>query len=324
MVIGFLLQQSDNSMRILLTGGSGMVGRNLREHPLASQFEISAPASSELNLLNRDAVAQYIQELRPHLVIHAAGKVGGIQANMADPVGFLVDNSLMGIHVIQEAARAGVNHCVNLASSCIYPRHAANPLHENQILTGELEPTNEGYALAKISAVRLCEYIRQVDSTKAYTSLIPCNLYGRYDKFDPANSHMIPAVIRKIHEAREAGLPSVEIWGDGEARREFMYSGDLADCVFTVVEKMLADESIPPLMNVGIGVDYSINEYYQAVAEVIGFKGSFSHDLDKPVGMRQKLIDSSQIHGIGWSANTSLHAGIEKTYEYFLREYQNG
>jgi len=311
-------------MRILLTGGSGMVGRNLREHPAATQFEIIAPESSELDLLDRNSVAQYIRKLRPHLVIHAAGKVGGIQANLADPVGFLVDNSLMGIHVIQEASQAGVNHCINLASSCIYPRHAKNPLQEKQILTGELEPTNEGYALAKISAVRLCEYIRQSDATKAYTSLIPCNLYGRYDKFDPASSHMIPAVIRKIHEARQAGLPSVEIWGDGEARREFMYSGDLADCVFTMVEKMLLGESVPPLMNVGIGVDYSINEYYHAVAEVIGFQGTFRHDLDRPVGMHQKLIDSSQIHGIGWSANTSLRAGIEKTYEYFLRESKNG
>lgn len=301
-----------------------MVGRNLLEHPSAANVDFLAPSSRELDLLNQQAVADYMRKHQPDLVIHAAGKVGGIQANMADPVGFLVQNSLMGFHVINEAYQTGVPYCVNLASSCMYPREAVNPLKESQILTGELEPTNEGYALAKITATRLCQYISQVDSCKSYTTLIPCNLYGRHDKFDPDNSHMIPAVIRKIHEAHKAGAPTVEIWGDGEARREFMYAKDLADCVFTVIGKMASGADLPALMNVGIGTDYTINEYYQTVADVLGYKGEFVHDLNKPVGMRQKLIDSSHINALGWQAGTPLYQGIEKTYQFFLKEVNHG
>lgn len=311
-------------MRILLTGSRGMVGRNLLEHPAAAEFEFLTPGSDELDLLDQKAVAIYMQQYKPDLVIHAAGKVGGIQANMADPVGFLVKNTLMGVHVINEAHAASVPYCINLASSCMYPRKAANPLQEEQILTGELEPTNEGYALAKITATRLCQYISQIDSSKNYTTLIPCNLYGRHDKFDPANSHMIPAVIRKIHEAHQAGAPAVEIWGDGEARREFMYAEDLADCIFTTIEKMVSGVDLPTLMNVGIGQDFTINQYYRTVANVLGYQGEFVHNLTKPVGMRQKLIDSSRIHTLGWQAGTSLQQGIEKTYQYFLKEVNHG
>lgn len=311
-------------MRILLTGSSGMVGQNLLEHQSAAGFDFLTPSSQELDLLNRNSVADYLHQMKPDMVIHAAGRVGGIQANMADPVGFLVENSLMGIHVINEAHRAGIRYCINLASSCMYPRQAPNPLNEEMILTGELEPTNEGYALAKITATRLCQYISQMDLSKSYTTLIPCNLYGRHDKFDPLNSHMIPAVIRKIHEAREADVPNVEIWGDGEARREFMYASDLADCVFTVIEKMVNGRALPPLMNVGIDTDYSINEYYRAVADVLGYEGEFVHDLERPVGMRQKLIDSSRIRANGWKATTSLHEGIRRTYDYFLKDVNHG
>ncbi|WP_304525784.1 GDP-L-fucose synthase [Halomonas sp. I5-271120] len=311
-------------MRILLTGGSGMVGRNLLDHASAREYEILAPRSRELNLLDREAVAEYLRENKPDLLIHAAGRVGGIQANMADPVGFLVENTQMGVHVINEAYRAGISHCINLSSSCVYPRNAPNPLSEDQILTGELEPTNEGYALAKITAMRLCQYISQISGSAHYTTLIPCNLYGRHDKFDPANSHMIPAVIRKIHEARQSNASSVEIWGDGEAQREFMYVEDLADCVFSVAEKMRIGDEVPDVMNVGIGRDYSVNEYYQAVASVIGFEGEFVHNLSKPVGMRQKLIDSTKINQLGWMPSTELSVGIEKTYRFFLEEVTNG
>lgn len=307
-------------MRIFLTGGSGMVGQNLQAHSYALDCEVLAPSSRELNLTDQQAVLAYVQDNRPDVVIHAAGQVGGIQANMADPVGFLVNNSLMGLHVINAAHKAGVKYCVNLASSCMYPRSAPNPLKEAQILTGELEPTNEGYALAKITATRLCQYIRRMDESARYLTLIPCNLYGRHDKFDPAQSHMIPAVIRKIHEAREQGADTVEIWGDGEARREFMYVEDLADCVFEVIDLLKAGQATPDLMNVGLGTDYTINEYYQAVAAVVGYKGGFEHDLSKPVGMRQKLIDSSRVNALGWRAKTSLNEGIAKTYQFFLEE----
>lgn len=311
-------------MRILLTGSGGMVGRNLLEYSYSDVIKFLTPDSKELDLLDRRAVSTYMHHHQPDIVIHAAGKVGGIKANMSDPVGFLVQNSLMGIHVINEANNAGVRYCINLASSCMYPREATNPLKEDQILTGELEPTNEGYALAKITATRLCQYISDVDPDKIYSTLIPCNLFGRYDKFDATNSHMIPAVIRKIHEAHQANAPAVEIWGDGEARREFMYVEDLADCIFSIIDKMIDGGDLPDLINVGIGRDYSINEYYQTIADVIGYKGEFVHDFDKPVGMRQKLIDSSRINALGWHANTSLRMGIEKTCQYFLKETNNG
>lgn len=310
-------------MRILLTGSSGMVGRNLIEHPSASNFELLTPSSNDLDLMNQDAVADYIRWHQPDLVIHAAGKVGGIQANMSDPVGFLIQNSLMGIHVINEANNAGIKYCINLASSCMYPREAKNPIKEDQILTGELEPTNEGYALAKITTTRLCQYISHVDAQKTYTTLIPCNLFGPYDKFDTVNSHMIPAVIRKIYKACEADVPNVEIWGDGEARREFMYVEDLADCIFTVIDKMANGVDLPNLINIGIGTDYCINDYYNTVADVLGYKGEFIHDLDKPVGMHQKLIDSSRIRALGWKPKTSLHDGIKMTYQHFLKEVNN-
>lgn len=307
-------------MRIFLTGGSGMVGQNLRAHAFAQDCEVLAPSSQELDLTDQQAVLDYIKNSRPEMVIHAAGQVGGIQANMADPVGFLVNNSLMGLHVINSAYQAGVKHCVNLASSCMYPRSAPNPLKEEQILTGELEPTNEGYALAKITATRLCQYINRMHDDIHYVTLIPCNLYGRHDKFDPEHSHMIPAVIRKIHEALEQSADTVEIWGDGEARREFMYVEDLADCVFEVIAQLKAGKLVPDLMNVGLGTDYSINEYYRTIADVVGYRGQFEHDLSKPVGMRQKLIDSSRINVLGWQAKTSLSDGIAKTYQFFLEE----
>lgn len=307
-------------MRIFLTGGSGMVGQNLQAHTYARDCEVLAPSSRELDLTDQQAVLAFIKSNKPDVVIHAAGQVGGIQANMSDPVGFLVNNSLMSLHVINAANQTGVKHCVNLASSCMYPRAAPNPLKEEQILTGELEPTNEGYALAKITATRLCQYINRMNSDVQYLTLIPCNLYGRHDKFNPAHSHMIPAVIRKIHEAREQGADAVEIWGDGEARREFMYVEDLADCVFEVIEQLKAGKPLPDLMNVGLGTDYTINEYYRTIAEVVGFEGQFEHDLSKPVGMRQKLIDSSRVNALGWRAKTSLIEGIEKTYNFFLEE----
>lgn len=296
-----------------------MVGRNLLEHTAAQEYKILAPSSRELNLLDKVSVENYLSMHNPNFIIHAGGKVGGIQANMADPVAFLSDNATMGLNLFMVAAALEVPYCINLASSCMYPRDASNPLQENQILTGELEPTNEGYALAKILATRLCQYITDSsEGAKQYLTLIPCNLYGPHDKFDPEKSHMIPAVIRKIHEAKQAKRDTVEIWGDGEARREFMYAGDLADSVFTIVEKMLNHEKLPTLMNVGLGQDYSINDYYKSVAEVVGYKGGFSHDLTKPVGMRQKLVDSQRINDIGWHPGVPLSDGIAKTYQYFL------
>ena len=305
---------------ILITGSRGMVGRNIVEYKNAQNYVLLTPTSKELDLLDRVSVDTYLEKFTPDVVIHCAGLVGGIQANMANPVKFLVDNIQMGLNIIMASKEAGVKQLINMSSSCMYPREARNPLGEDLILKGELEPTNEGYAIAKVTSTRLCEYIHREDETYHYKTVIPCNLYGRYDKFDPKHSHMLPAVIKKIHEAKEKNQNSLDIWGDGEARREFMYAEDLADFIYYALENF---EKMPQNINVGLGHDYTINEYYEAIAEVIGYKGTFVHDLSKPVGMRQKLIDDTKLQIFGWQHKTSLKEGIEKIYEYYKKEVVN-
>lgn len=305
--------------KILLTGGGGMVGRNLLEHPDIGEFDVLAPRSDELNLCNFNEVQAYLRAYQPDMVIHAAGKVGGIQANMREPVGFLLENLDMGRNIVWASRQAGVKQLLNLGSSCMYPRNHNEPLKEDLLLKGELEPTNEGYALAKVVTARLCEYIMREDSSFQYKTLIPCNLYGRHDKFDPVHSHLIPAIIHKIHQAMQNGYRSVEIWGDGTARREFMYSGDLADALVRAIKEFAA---LPAMMNIGLGHDFTIIEYYQAAAEVMGYTGTFEHDLSKPVGMARKLVSVEQQQAWGWTAQHSLREGIKKTYEYFVKEYQ--
>ncbi|OJF89685.1 GDP-L-fucose synthase family protein [Pararhizobium antarcticum] len=304
-------------MKIVITGGSGMVGRNIREHHRAHDYEILSPSRKELDLLDEDAVKAFFHRTRPDLVIHAAGTVGGIQANIAAPVRFLTDNLRMGLNVIMGARSAEVRNLLNIGSSCMYPCNAENPLREETILSGELEPTNEGYAIAKLACARLCSYIHSEDSGFLYKTIIPCNLYGRHDKFDPEKSHMIPAVIRKIADAVESGSEIVSIWGDGKTRREFMYAGDLADFVFFATDRF---SELPQYLNVGIGRDYTINEYYSEIAEVLGFTGSFSHDLSKPSGMSQKLVDINRLDKFGWHVKTQLRDGISLTYNFYKGE----
>ncbi|WAL82718.1 GDP-L-fucose synthase [Pandoraea sp. XJJ-1] len=304
--------------RILLTGGGGMVGRNIVERAGAGQRTFLTPTSRELDLCDYAKVEAYMAEHLPDVVIHAAGLVGGIQANIAAPVDFLVKNLDMGRNVVMAAKAIGVPRLLNLGSSCMYPRNAANPLLEEMVLQGELEPTNEGYAIAKIVTARLCQYVRRENSRLDYKTLIPCNLYGRFDKFAPQNSHLIPAIIHKVHTAKVSEQDSVEIWGDGTARREFMYSGDFADAVLHALDDF---EGLPEMTNIGLGHDFSINEYYEIAARVIGWKGKFEHDLSKPVGMKQKLVSIERQTTWGWQAKSSLEDGIAKTYDYYLKDY---
>lgn len=303
-------------MKILLTGAGGMVGKNFLEHPGINKFQVLAPRSKELDLRDFVAVQSYLDKHRPDMVIHAAGKVGGIQANMREPVGFLLENLDMGRNIVWASRQTGVKRLINLGSSCMYPRNHYEPLAEESVLKGELEPTNEGYALAKVVTARLCEYIAREDGSFQYKTLIPCNLYGRHDKFDPAHSHLIPAIIHKVHQAKVAGDGQVEIWGEGTARREFMYAGDLADVLVRAVKEF---DSLPMMMNVGLGHDYSINEYYQATADVMDYRGVFIHDLTKPVGMARKLVNVERQQAWGWCAQHTLRSGIEKTYEFYLK-----
>jgi GDP-L-fucose synthase len=304
--------------RLFLTGGRGMVGQNVRAHHLAQGWEVLAPSSTELDLTESKKVCAYIKMHKPDLVIHAAGRVGGIQANIAHPVDFLDINTVIGRNVIMGAWVEGVRDLINLGSACMYPAAASNPLSEDMILSGPLEPTNEGYALAKIMVMRLCGYINREDPTARFKTLIPCNIYGPYDKFDPKHSHLLPAIIHKVHQAKIGGADHVEIWGDGGARREFMYAPDLADAIWRASSNIAA---CPEQMNIGLGYDFTINEYYSAVAEVIGWTGSFTHDLSRPEGMKQKLCDTTRANDWGWQAPTSLRTGIEETYKFYCERY---
>lgn len=301
-------------MRVLITGANGMVGKNIQEHPKSFNYELLTPKSSELNLLNFDEVNAYFKKNTPDIVIHCAGIVGGIQANMKEPVRFLVENTEMGKNVVLAARESKVKKFINMASSCMYPKDHAELLNEGLVLTGPLEPTNEGYALAKIMTMRLGQYINKETEMMIFKTLIPCNLYGRWDKFSEVNSHMLPAVIRKIDKAVLNKESSVEIWGSGAARREFMYAEDLADFVFFALDNW---DDVPEIINVGLGQDYSINEYYEIIAKTLGYHGNFHHDLSKPEGMKRKVVDISKAAKLGWIAKTSLEDGIKKTFEFY-------
>ena len=300
---------------ILLTGANGMVGKNVLSHAHAQSFKWLIPGRKELDLTDQFTVESYIKKHQPDFIIHAAGLVGGIQANISIPVDFLVQNMRIGLNVLHGAMQAGVPKVLNLGSSCMYPRNAINPLTEEMVLAGELEPTNEGYAIAKVAAARLCQYISQQTPELAYKTAIPCNLYGRFDHFEAQRSHMIPAVIDKLHKATQIQSEQIDIWGDGLSRREFMYAEDLADFVFYAMNNFLA---MPTILNVGLGKDVMINDYYKVIAKAVGYTGSFKHDLSKPSGMRQKLVDTRKLQDFGWYAPTSLKQGIKKTYTYYL------
>lgn len=302
-------------MRILLTGGSGMLGQTLldiatRDYPWAQIF---APARSELPLTDGAAVAAFIRDNGIDTVIHGAAKVGGIQANIADPIGFLSENLAINQAVIMGAYENGVERFVYLGSSCMYPRDYTQPLREDYVLAAPLEPTNEGYALSKITGARLCDYI-SAQSGKAYRTLIPCNLFGARDHFGSTASHLVAAIVTKVAEAQEAGLETVEIWGSGQARREFLLVDDLADYILRSLQNL---ETLPQMMNTGYGSDHSVLEYYQMVAELMGYSGRFTHDLSKPEGMMAKLMDSTLAASHGWGPVTDINTALTKTIDAY-------
>lgn len=301
--------------RILITGASGMVGRNLLDRLRGSEHDVLAPSSAELNLIEFSAVPRWIDRHKPEVIVHGAGHVGGIQANIREPVEFLTRNLAMGQNLLMAARAGGVERVLNLGSSCMYPRNSPDALREEDVLSGTLEPTNEGYALAKCVTARLSSYLRTETPTLHYKTLIPCNLYGIYDKFDPKVSHLLPAVIRKLHVAKTTGRKQVDIWGDGTARREFMFAGDLADAIVYFMDRI---ETIPGELNVGIGTDLSVRDYYEVAADVIGYDGDFVFDTTKPVGMMRKLLDVSRQTDLGWKPRTDLRDGLRQSYEHFL------
>lgn len=300
--------------KVFIAGAAGMVGRNICDALGDSEYELLTPGHRELDLMDQNAVNDWLAARKPDLVINCAGRVGGIAANMSDQAGFLTDNLRINLNLIMGSKEAGIKKLLNMASSCMYPANSSTALTEDKVLTGALEATNEGYAIAKCAAVKLCQFISAQYPEFQYKSLIPCNLYGLYDKFDGARAHLIPAIILKIDEAIRDNRQEVEIWGTGQARREFMFAGDLAQLVVMALRKF---DELPAVMNTGIGKDYTVNEYYELVAKVMGYSGQFAHNKSRPEGMRKKLVDISRQTAFGFTPKTSLENGVRQTWEWY-------
>jgi len=279
----------------------------------AGYSQILTRTRAEVNLLDRAAVRAFFEEARPEIVVDAAAKVGGIVANNEKPVEFLTENITIQNNVIEAAADFGVSKLLFLGSSCIYPKLAPQPITENALLTGPLEPTNDAYALAKIAGIKLCQaYAKQYG--KNFISGMPTNLYGPNDNFDLHTSHVLPALIRKVHEAKQRGDKQVPIWGTGTPRREFLHVDDLADaCVF-----LLENYDSPEIINIGCGEDITIRALAETVCEVLGFEGELLFDTSKPDGTPRKLLEMSKMFGMGWRPRISLHEGIRDAYDFFL------
>ncbi len=276
-------------------------------------------ARRELDLTSQAAVEAFYAKEKPDVAIVAAAKVGGIHANSTYPAEFLFDNLAIAANTIHAAYRAGAKRLLFLGSSCIYPKLAPQPMSEDCLLTGPLEPTNEAYAIAKIAGLKLAQFYRQ-QYRVVYHSAMPTNLYGPGDNYHPQNSHVLPALIRRFHEAKEAGAAEVTAWGTGSPRREFLHVDDLADaCAF-----LLKLENPPDLINVGLGTDVSIRELTELIASVVGYRGRIAWDATKPDGTPRKLMDVSRLTALGWRAKIALRDGVEKTYASFLAEKAAG
>jgi GDP-L-fucose synthase len=312
----FIATRMQKTDRIFVAGHRGLAGGAiLRELQGAGYANLLTRTSRDLDLRNRSAVRDFFANEHPQAVVLAAAKVGGIKANNDFPVEFLLQNLQIQNNVIEAAADHGTEKLLFLGSSCIYPKFAAQPITEDSLLTGVLEPTNEPYAIAKIAGIKLCQaYARQYG--KAFLSAMPTNLYGPGDNFDLANSHVLPALLRKVHEARERGDREVVVWGTGTPRREFLHVEDLAAaCRF-----LLEEHADPALINVGYGEDVTIRELAEIICEVVGFSGALTFDVSKPDGTPRKLMDSSRLRGLGWKPRVALREGIERTYAWYLQE----
>lgn len=304
----------ENNARIYVAGHRGLVGSAIVRRLEADGYEdLITRTSKDLDLTDSKAVDEFFSSERPEYVFLAAAKVGGILANSTYPVDFLRDNLAIELSVLEAAHRHGVKKLLFLGSSCIYPKFAPQPMREEHLLTGELEPTNEPYAIAKIAGIKLCEAYRRQHG-RDFISAMPTNLYGPNDNFDLETSHVLPALIRRFHEAKESGDATVTMWGTGSPRREFLHVDDLADACLHLMENYSDSETI----NVGVGEDVSILELATLIKEIVGFEGGISQDTTKPDGTPRKLLDVSRLNALGWRASIPLEEGIRATYEWFL------
>ena len=321
-------------MKIYVAGHRGMVGSAIvrglgraagSDHKFFESVpEIITRSRNELDLLDQGAVAAFLEKAKPDYIFMAAARVGGIHANNSYRAEFIYENLMIEANIIHGAYRAGIANLMFLGSSCIYPRDCPQPIKEESLLTGPLEQTNEPYALAKIAGVKLAEsYNRQYGMN--YVSLMPTNLYGRGDNYDLENSHVLPALIRKAHEAKARGLKSLSVWGSGLPRREFLHVDDLADACIYFMQKSVSDfkrdGSVLPLLNIGVGQDQTIQDLAQMVMKAVGFQGGIEFDPSKPDGTPRKLLDVSRANGLGWRAEIPLNQGIANAYDDFLSRY---
>lgn len=303
-------------MRTIVTGGNGMLGKNIQAawRNSGQTSEIVPVTRKDVDLTDPRATLRFFEELEGDAIVHTAAKVGGIAANIAHPMSFLLENLKIDTSVLNAATTLGIRRLIYLGSSCMYPRDYRQPLQEPDILAAPLEPTNEGYAIAKIAGAKYCAYAN-IESNLNYKVIIPSNLYGPHDDYSLKSGHLVAATLRKAHDAKIAGSPSITVWGDGEARREFTYVEDLA---LWLVENLDASEQWPTLMNVGSGVDYSVLDYYRTALQVVGYECELILDPTKPPGMRQKLMDSSRSRKFGWHPRTSLLDGMRTAYDHYL------
>ena len=305
----------EKEAKVFVAGHRGMVGSAILRRLQRAGFEnILTRTRQELDLMDRSAVRGFFEAERPDYVVDAAARVGGIAANFEKPVEFLIENLTIQNNVIQGAADFGVTKLLFLGSSCIYPKLAPQPLTEDALLTGPLEPTNDAYAIAKIAGIKLCQaYAREYG--KNFISGMPTNLYGPNDNFDLHTSHVLPALIRKVHEAKQGGAKEVSVWGSGTPRREFLHVDDLADACFFLLENY----DSPEIVNIGCGEDVSIRELAETVCEVLGFEGSLFFDTSKPDGTPRKLMHVGRLLALGWKPRIALKDGISDSYAWFLK-----
>lgn len=304
----------NNNTKIYIAGHKGMVGSAIWRTLTARGYtNLIGASSKEVDLKDQQAVKCFIAKEKPEVIIDAAAKVGGILANNSFPYQFLMENMQIQNNIIDTALLSGVEKFIFLGSSCIYPKFASQPLKEEYLLTDSLEPTNEWYAIAKISGVKACEAIRK-QYGKDYVSLMPTNLYGTHDNFDLSSSHVLPAMLRKFHEAKTSNNSSVTLWGSGSPMREFLFVDDLAEAVVFALENKLPEY----LYNVGTGIDLTIKELAETIQRVVGHTGELIWDSSKPDGTPRKLMDISKMHSLGWKHKINLEEGIKKTYKWFL------
>jgi GDP-L-fucose synthase len=309
-------------MKVLITGAAGMLGSTLtRSFRDTENHEVLPLTRANFDLRSKSDFEACLKKFKPDLVVHAAAKVGGIQANISHPVDFLADNLQMDTNVITTSLDNDVGSFLYIGSSCMYPKDFRQPLIEDDLLQGPLEPTNEGYALAKIAGAKLCEYASKSHGV-SYKTIIPSNLYGPGDNFNLGTSHLLASVIRKTHDAKISDSGVIQVWGTGNARREFTFIDDLAGWI---VSRSSGLAELPAALNVGIGVDYSVTEFYQLAMDVLQVNAELVHDVSKPEGMQAKLMDSTLAKTrFGWDPKTDIAKGIEMTYEWFLKSIESG